>query len=287
MKAVAIIDIGSNSVRLMFWADGKTIFKRLCTTRLGEGIATSPFLKEEAIERTVTAVACFYRQALESGAHSVYAFATAAVRSAENGGEFCARIKERCGLTVDVVSGDEEAHLALDGVLGDSDGGILDIGGASTEVCLREQGRTVYAQSFPVGAVRLHDACKEDGERLLSVIHHALEGLDGEREYRNLYAVGGTATTVAAILLQMDVYDAKKIQDYRMKTDDVRILSDRLLSMTVEQRRALKGLDEKRADIIAGGALLLYCAMKKMNLTEITLSDRDNLEGYLIRRRLG
>ena len=121
----------------------------------------------------------------------------------------------------------------------------------------------------------------------MSVIHHALEELDGEREYRNLYAVGGTATTVAAILLQMDVYDAKKIQDYRMKTDDVRILSDRLLSMTVEQRRALKGLDEKRADIIAGGALLLYCAMKKMNLTEITLSDRDNLEGYLIRRRLG
>ena len=109
----AVIDIGSNSVRLMFVANGKVLYKRLNTTRLGEGLASSSILKTEAIERTASAVATFYQVAKEEGAKSIYAFATAAVRTAENGGEFIERVKNLCGLIVDVVAGEKEAELGI------------------------------------------------------------------------------------------------------------------------------------------------------------------------------
>mgnify|MGYP002517431394 CR=1 FL=1 len=83
MKKFAVIDIGSNSVRLMFVADGKVLYKTIKTTRLGEGLAFSPLLKSEAIERTISAMQEFLAKARDEGSQSVYAFATAAVRSAE------------------------------------------------------------------------------------------------------------------------------------------------------------------------------------------------------------
>ena len=85
MNRTAVIDIGSNSVRLMLWADGKVLYKTLKTTRLGEGTAFSPCLKEDAIERTASAVAEFCMQARKDGAKNIFAYATEAVRSAENG----------------------------------------------------------------------------------------------------------------------------------------------------------------------------------------------------------
>lgn len=126
MKKIAVIDIGSNSVRLMMMADGKVLYKTLDTTRLGEGLASSSLLKREAVERTAAAVAAFYARANAEGAASVYAFATAAVRSAENGSEFVARVRELCPLDVEVISGMEEAELGILGALGGRDGGLVD-----------------------------------------------------------------------------------------------------------------------------------------------------------------
>ena len=104
MNKIAVIDIGSNSVRLMLVADGKVLYKALNTTRLGEGLASSPRLKSEAVARTAAAVAEFFRRAKAEGASFVCAFATAAVRTAENGAEFVSLVKESCGLEVDVIS---------------------------------------------------------------------------------------------------------------------------------------------------------------------------------------
>lgn len=281
----AIIDIGSNSVRLMLWADGKTLYKRLATTRLGEGIAIAPLLKREAIERSARAVADFAEQGRKEGAN-VRAFATAAVRSALNGAEFCMRARELSGLTVDVVSGEDEAQLALFGALGQSDGAILDVGGASTEVCARENGEIVFARSFNVGAVRLYDLCGDEREKLLPVIVDAIAPLRGTKFKGNLFAVGGTATTLASVKLGLKEYDGAKIQNLRLTREEVSLLSDRLLSATKEERKGLAGMDERRADIIAGGALLVSEIMKTLALGELYVSDRDNLEGYLTLRGL-
>ncbi len=155
MNKFAVIDIGSNSVRLMFVADGKVLYKKLNTTRLGEGLVSSPLLTNEAIERTAEAVAGFYDEAKKDGAEEVYAFATAAARKAQNGQELVDRIYALRSLFVEIVSGEEEAKLGVLGALGKGDGIVVDIGGASTEIIRQERGKITYAKSVDIGVVRL------------------------------------------------------------------------------------------------------------------------------------
>ena len=168
----AIIDIGSNSVRLMTMADGKVFYKVLITTRLGEGLASSNLLKAESIERTARAVETLQKKAKDEGAKNVYAFATAAVRSAKNCKDFVQRVDELCALKVDVVSGEMEAELGAKGAVGKRDGALIDIGGASTELIVQKAGAIVYKKSIDVGAVRLKDLCGRDIN-----IHHFLRKL--------------------------------------------------------------------------------------------------------------
>lgn len=158
----AVIDVGSNSVRLMLVADGKVLYKTLDTTRLGEGIAFSPRLKEEAQERTANAIAAFKNRAEAEGAAIVYAYATAAVREAENKDEFLRLVKEKSGIDLSVLSGEEEAALGMSGALHSADGATLDVGGASTEIAVRHAGKIVYKKSVPLGVVRLKDLCGRD-----------------------------------------------------------------------------------------------------------------------------
>lgn len=282
---ISVIDIGSNSVRLMLWADGNTLYKRINTTRLGEGLGRSQKLSAEAIERTALAVAeyCAEGRALKA---DVYAFATAAARSARNVQVLCERIKALCGLEVDIVSGSEEALLALHGALGACEsGGIIDIGGASTEICLKENGRVIDSRSLNLGAIRLFEQCGDNAELLKRGIEHSLKEVR-EAGVENVYAVGGTASTLASVKLGLKEYDGKRIQDLPLSYDEVKALAEKFLSLTAEQRREIPGMDARRADIIAGGALLLSEIMKKMSLKEVKASDRDNLEGYLILRGL-
>ena len=114
---ISAIDVGSNSVRLMVMADGKTLYKQTDTTRLGEGLAASGRLLPEAIERTARSVQLFAAAAELNGAGTPYVFATAAVRSAVNGGDFVKRVKQLTGIDVDVIGGEEEAACGLAGAL--------------------------------------------------------------------------------------------------------------------------------------------------------------------------
>lgn len=283
---LAVIDIGSNSVRLMLWANGKSLYKRVNTTRLGQGIALNGTLSQSAMRRTACAVAEFKREAEECGAGQVYAFATAAVRSSCNGGEFCELVREICGLNIDVVAGEEEALLGLYGALGGQNGGIIDIGGASTEVCFQYGGKKTFSVSLDIGAVRLFDLCKDQKDKLLSEIRERIKPLKGVQTVENVYAVGGTASTLASVKLGLREYDAQKIQDYELKKAEVFSLAENLLALTAEERKNIAGMDIRRTDIIAGGALLLAEIMDSLALERLFVSDRDNLEGYLTARGL-
>ena len=280
-----VIDVGSNSVRLMTWADGTTLYKKVCTTRLGEGIAQEPVLREGAMERTACAVAQFSREAEAEGA-PLYAFATAAVRTAKNGGEFCARVKNLCGVELDVVSGEEEAELALLGALGKADGSVIDIGGASTEISRRRGGKRDLSVSLNIGAVRLFDRCADDEKRLYAAIEGEISPLAGVKLSPKTYSVGGTVCTLAALMQGLEPYDAARINDFPMTAEAVKGLARRLLRLSPAERRGLRGMDLPRADIIAGGALLLSMLMEKLGLSVVYASDRDNLEGYLTKKIL-
>ena len=285
MNKFAVIDIGSNSVRLMTVADGKVLYKRVNTTRLGEGIANTPLLKADAIERSVVAVEAFFLQAKTEGAERVFAFATAAVRTAENGLSFVDAVKSRCGLDVEVVSGETEAELGITGALGTRDGGVIDVGGASTEIVLAKGGKIVYKKSLPIGVVRLKDGCGRDMDKLVSTTKEYATLFDVDLP-KKIYAIGGTATTLMAVALGLQEYDSKKVTGSEISYSDICGMVEKFQKMTVEEIAKLPCMPKGRADVILGGAVLLRSVMEEKNLESLIVSDRDNLEGYAIQKGL-
>ena len=281
---IAAIDIGSNSVRLMMWADGKTLYKRINTTRLGEGLVSTGVMSPAAMQRTAAAVRDFAVAAAEDGAAKVYAFATAAVRRAANREEFLGEVRRVAGIEVDVISGEEEAEIGILGALGNSDGGMIDVGGASTEIIVRRGGKSVYAHSADVGAVRLYDACGRDYDKLNGFITAALAEYGEVPACGAMCAIGGTATTMAAVALALEKYDPAVIDGTRIGVAQAGEMAKKLLSMPVDEVRKMRGMDPRRADIIGGGSLLMYRIMRMLGLSEITVSERDNLEGYVALR---
>ncbi|MBE7088939.1 MAG: hypothetical protein E7370_05455 [Clostridiales bacterium] len=280
---LAAIDIGSNSVRLLISANGKILFKGVNTTRLGEGLAKSGKLLPEAILRTANAVAQYFAKAQSENCQKIYAFATEAVRSAQNGQDFVDKVKQLCNLQVEVLSGEEEAKVGILGALGASDGGIIDIGGASTEIIIQNCNNLIYSKSVGVGVVRLYDLAKREPEALEQVILQKLQQFKGVPLLNKpFYAIGGTATTLASVKLGLPVYDAKKIDGTKLYAQNIKALADYFLTLSVNDVKDLPGMDPRRADVIGGGALLLYHAIKMLNIDFVTVSEKDNLEGFLI-----
>lgn len=275
-----VIDIGSNSVRLLMSENGKTLYKKVITTKLGEGLSLFPVLKETAILRTVNAIKELQSYALLDGADKVYSFATAAVRSATNGNVFVDNVFRETGICVEVVSGEVEAFLGLSGALNGKDGGIIDIGGASSEITVSKNGSTVYSHSLDLGVVRLCDLCGQDETSIRSACKEKIVEY-GVVPDADFYAIGGTATSLAAIDLELEVYDPKKVHGHRLTKENLNRLAKKLVSMSVEERKKLKGLQPARAEVIAGGAILLEEIVKMLKTDFVTVSENDNLEGYL------
>ena len=281
---ISAIDIGSNSVRLAIFEGGKTLYKRLCTTRLGEGLDKSGKISPDATERTALAVKDFYLAAESEGAEKVYAFATAAVRSASNGVQFVNRVKELCGLEICVLSGEEEAECGILGALGHSDGGIIDIGGASTEVTVRSDGKTVYAKSVNIGAVRLFDGAGRDRVALRKIIDEKVAefGKFNASGFK-MYAIGGTATRLASVKHDLKEYRPEITDGTTLSLAEVDGLTTRLLTDSVEHIKSTT-ICGKSSEIMGGGTLLLSAIMRAFNIDGVTVSEKDNLEGFVILR---
>ena len=280
----AVIDIGSNSVRLLVVFANKTKEKFVKITKLAEGLNATGKLNVDAIKRTADAVAFFKQKAKDLGAKRVYAFATAAVRSAKNGGEFVSYVKKLCRVNIEVISGETEAEIGSLGVLNGSDGGIIDIGGASSEVTVKVGGETVYSYSLNLGGVRLLDACSQDIDKIVALCKEKV------KEYKKVpktefYGIGGVATSIVAVTLKLEEYDRNKVHGYKLTLDDVINAIKLFNSKTVEERRLIVGLQPERADVILGASTLLYFIMKHIGLDYITVSEDDNLEGYLYAKR--
>lgn len=284
-KKSAVIDVGSNSVRLMFLADGKVLYKTLDSTRLGEGIAFSPVLQSEAQARTAQAIASFVARAENEGAEQIYAFATAAVREAENRDEFLSLVFKTSGINLEVVSGETEAALGMSGALKNADGAVLDVGGASTELAVRIGGKITYKKSVPMGVVRLKDICGRDTARIIETCERAAYEFGDAAEKvitvnRNVTAIGGTATTLGAIKADLKEYDGQKVTGVQISVGEMGEFAKKLLNMPVEEIEKFPCMPKKRADVIGGGAAWLYVLMRRLALPRLIISDEDNLEGF-------
>ncbi len=275
---VAVIDVGSNSVRLMT-VNGENKRKYLITTRLAEGKIENR-LANASILRTVNAVALLFEKAVKEGCNSVFIFATAAVRNSLNGVEFTSRVNEITGLKVDVVSERLEAELALIGALKGLDGGVIDIGGASTEVAYKESGQTVYSVSYKVGAVNLYGECERNRDKIKNYLENTLIGAR-RRFLGDFYAIGGTVTTLASIDLNLTEYNPDLVNGHYLSIERLIRLVDELFLLSPEEIIKKYPTAKSRADVISGGAQILLSVMSAYGINGVRTSENDNLEGYL------
>lgn len=280
---IAAIDTGSNSVRLLMWADGRSLYKKIETTRLAEGLSATGRLSDAAMRRTASAIAAFFEEAARGGADKIYVFATAAARRAQNGGEFVRMVKNAYGIDVDVISGEEEAEIGILGALGGADGGVIDVGGASSEVIVRKNGKTVYEKSLDLGAVRVTELCGGDRAKTETLIRKRLP-FYGQIPKAHMTAIGGTVTSVVALEKRLTIYDPAKVHGSVLSLETLQKWAGALLGMTQEERLALPGMDPRRADILGGGAMLLALIAEYAGVRSVTVSESDNLEGYIMRK---
>ena len=132
-----------------------------------------------------------------------------------------------------------------------------------------------------IGAVSLTDLCGQDRFLAEKIVLEKLKEFSKEIK-SDFYSIGGTATTVGAINQELEVYSADKIDGYTLFIKDLELLTDKLYSLTIEERKNLKGLQPERAKVIANGCLILLEVMRYLNIDTIKISDKDNLEGYLM-----
>jgi len=271
----AVIDIGSNSIRMMI--EGRKD-KQIITTQIAEGLAITGKLSDEAMIRTSKAIKTLYDNAKESGAEEVLAFATEAVRSASNGQYFIDMIKSLIGISTDLLSPDTEARAGFYGAYqGSGKAAVIDIGGASTEIVTGDENALDYIKSIPIGIVRLKDLLGQNPKELQNYILKRLSEYGKIPPVKRGYAIGGTASTLVAILL--GGFDRDRVHNYRLKTDEVENVLNLLI--TSKDLSEIKGLPPMRATVIIGGIILLKSIMEMLNLKEIIVSEEDNMEGYL------
>ena len=284
-KKYGVIDVGSNSVRAMLYSGGKILYTDLIITRLGEGLIFTGKLSEIAMERTAAAVFSFADKLKSCGADEVFTFATEAVRSASNSSVFIEKIA-KTGLSLDVVGGDEEGELGLIGALGGKDGAIIDIGGASAEIVAAKNGKIIYSHSLPLGAVRLHDMCGENEPKLAAKIDEKL-GEYGVLPKSAYTAVGGTATALCVVAKGFDGFTEERVNGQFLTVEEISSALEKIKACPLEERERKLKIAEKRAEIIYGGATLLYRILTRFSIDKIKISTDDNLVGYIRKKIYG
>jgi exopolyphosphatase / guanosine-5'-triphosphate,3'-diphosphate pyrophosphatase len=302
-EILAAVDVGTNSFHLVVARfDGTSRFEVIERekemVRLGSGGGDLSTLEDDAIDRGVEALARFRKIAKISGAR-LRAVATSAVREADNAEEFLRRARDEAGVEVDVVSGVEEARLIHLGVLQalpvfEKRIIVIDIGGGSTEVVVGQRGEVLAVQSHKLGAIRmtrrffrndrLHpgavDACRRHVRGTLIPISREVDKLGFEA----CVGASGTIGSVAAMVCAARGEEAPRTWNgYEITAAEVRKAVKRLTKAeTVEKRRAIPGLDPRRADIILGGGLILDEALRLFGIEKLCISDYALREGALL-----
>jgi exopolyphosphatase / guanosine-5'-triphosphate,3'-diphosphate pyrophosphatase len=310
MTRVAAIDCGTNTVKLLVadldpaTGSEEELVREMRMVRLGQDVDRTGRLANEALERVFSAVEEY---AAIISAHAVDATrfcATSAARDAENADVFMDGVEERLGVVPEVVTGAAEAQLSYDGAtraLGDLPTPylVVDIGGGSTELILGDQaagstprghGHVAAAHSLDIGSVRMTERylrsdppTAEQCAAATEAVDRALDGLLGHGvaldSASTLVGVAGTITTVAAMVLDLPSYERERIHHARLPVSDVDAVTERLLGMTVEQRRALPFMHPGRADVIGAGALILDRVLRRTEVTSMLVSEADILDG--------
>jgi exopolyphosphatase/guanosine-5'-triphosphate,3'-diphosphate pyrophosphatase len=292
---VAVVDIGSNSTRLLI-ADVESgrvseVERQSRVTRLGRGVDLSGQLSAEAIEAACDAIADYVEICREASVEKVEAIATSAVRDASNGSAFVAELRERFALSARVLDGEEEARLTYLGATCEHSPSeptlVVDIGGGSTELIVGTGEEVAFHTSLQAGVVRHTErhigsdpptAIELEGlaADVRGLIESALEpGVTAEEGI----AVAGTPTSLAAVELELVPYDPERVHGHVLQLRSIQRMLSRLASAPLSKRIEIPGLHPERAPTIVAGVVILVEAMRAFGLERITVSEHDILYG--------
>ena len=303
VERTAVIDMGSNSWRLVVygWQPGgwwKLVDEIREAVRIGERMGEELTLKPEPMERALQAAAVFASFCRSSGVEDVHAVATSAIRDAANRDQLLDAIRDRTGLQVRVLSGEEEARygwLAVANSTTLADGFGLDVGGGSIQVLRLEDRRLADAASLPLGAVRVTEAFLPGEEAKRKHVDALREHVGGELEKLGwlagaggrLAGIGGTIRNLAAAAQKREGHPGTGVQGYVLSRDALDELVDELSSRPVGKRAALAGIKADRGDVILGGALVVQTVMEVGGFDGIELTRFGLREGVFLERFLG
>jgi exopolyphosphatase / guanosine-5'-triphosphate,3'-diphosphate pyrophosphatase len=298
-RRVAVIDVGSNSTRLLVAdIDGEVGVRERQSrvTRLGRGVDLSGQLSDEAIEAACEAIADYVEICDSLGAERVAAIATSAVRDASNGDAFVAELRERFALSARVLDGEEEARLTYRGAIAEQRPSIptlvIDIGGGSTEIVVGAGTEIAFHASLQAGVVR-HTERHISGDPPTAVeleelaadaralIANALQGDDAARASAGI-AVAGTPTSLAAVDLGLEPYDPARVHGHVLSLETIQRLLSRFASAPLAERVEIPGLHPDRAPTIIAGCVILVEAMRAFGLERIQASEHDILYGMAL-----
>jgi exopolyphosphatase/guanosine-5'-triphosphate,3'-diphosphate pyrophosphatase len=313
MSRVAAIDCGTNSLRLLVAdvsahddgrRDVRDVHREMRIVRLGQGVDATGRLSAEAIGRTRDVLVEYAATMRRKGTQRVRMIATSATRDAANRSDFFAMVRQTLGVEAEVISGDEEARLSFTGAVGDLDPAdgpfvVTDIGGGSTELVAGRwdgvRAEIDAAYSADIGCVRLTERCLhhdppipaeiDDAEKVARrVLDDAFAAVDTSAA-RTWVGVAGTVTTLSAIAQELPSYDSVAIHLSRLSRDSLLDTAHSLLAMNHQQRAAIGSMHPGRADVIAGGALVVKVLSDEFltqGIATMTVSERDILDGIAL-----
>jgi exopolyphosphatase / guanosine-5'-triphosphate,3'-diphosphate pyrophosphatase len=297
--SVAVVDIGSNSTRLLIAQrdDGRVreLHRETQVTRLGAGVDADGRLSDAAMQRVYDTLERYRDEIDAHDCRAAVAVLTSAVRDSANGRQFADTIRDRYRLEPHVLTGDEEAQLTFLGATSERDPGdrqptlVLDIGGGSTELVIGAGHTVDFHVSTQAGVVRqterhLHtDPPAEQelqalGADVRSIIAGAVPATR-RRGVQHAIAVAGTATSLAAIAQRLEPYDPERVHGYRLDADEARRTLGELAAIPVAQRREVPGLHPDRAPTIVAGVTILLEVLELFGLRQIEISEHDILRG--------
>lgn len=304
MSVRASIDLGTNTCLLLIAElpsgrpvrEARPLEDHSTVVRLGEGVDASRALQPEPIERALRCLRGYAERVQARGIKpkDVCAVATAQARGATNGAEFFARVERETGFVFKVISGDQEARLAFEGGLlpgmDPASAAIIDIGGGSTEIVSEEGGKSIdmgsvrLSERFFARSLRESDTPVTDAE--FWACQEAIDALldaQAPAQVRGLSLVGvaGTVITIAQWQLGLAAFDAAKLDGLELTRGDVHRAVEEFKWRSAQERRAIAGMEPKRADVILAGTLILWRAMEKLGFASLRVSTRGLRYGAL------
>jgi len=262
---------------------------------LGRGFFPRRLLSPQVMEKALTVLNRFKNRADQEGVTRIVAAGTGVLRKAENIEVFLERVKKEAGLSVEILSGLEEAQIMAMGVLSQFSANkgktvIFDMGGGSTEFVFMSNGQIVEQMSLSLGVVGLTEqflrsdpprqketeSLKRHGRTILEKI------LSKNDKIKNLIGTAGTVTTLAAMVKGLSDYDPDQINGTVLFREQLNQLSGEILSLSLDRRVKLAGLEAGRADIIGAGILLVLEIMDHFSRDTLLVSDAGLLEGLIL-----